>query len=82
MSSKRPASSDPPTKRCAASWVTVTELRVVPPPATIQRHFDHLYGMEQFAKGEEAPFTSPEELWVHQVENEPSLYHCTFDLPR
>ena len=63
---------------------TVPELRAVPPPETVQDDFDHLYGlMEQFAEGEEAPFTPTAEFWIHQVElKEPSLYHCTFALPR
>jgi hypothetical protein len=63
---------------------TLPELRAVQPPNTVRENFDHLYGLlEQFAAGEEAPFTPTPEFWVHQIEiQEPSLNHCTFSLRR
>ena len=58
------------------------ELRAVRPPVEVRRHFDHLYGlMERFANGEEMPYISDAEFWVHQVTGEPSLSECTLDLP-
>ena len=62
---------------------TLRKLRASRPPEIIQARFDHLYGlMEQFAEGEETPFTPGPEFWIHQVEREPSLVACTFSLPR
>jgi hypothetical protein len=61
---------------------TLAELRAVPPPAEVQKHFGHLYGlMERFGNGEEMPYVSDAEFWVHQVGAELSLSECTFDLP-
>ena len=64
---------------------TLTELRALRPPPVIEAEFGHLYGlMDQFARGEEAPFTPTAEFWIHQVDLEPSrsLSHCTFALGR
>jgi hypothetical protein len=63
---------------------TLPELRAVRPPEAVQEQYDHLYGlMQQYADGEEAPFTPTAEYWIHQIElQEPSLNHCTFALGR
>jgi hypothetical protein len=62
---------------------TLPKLRSVPPPQTVRARFDHMYGlMVQYSKGQEAPFTPTADFWIHQVEQEPSLYPCTFSLPR
>lgn len=62
---------------------TLPRLRAVPPPAALRARFTHLYRlMAQFAAGTEAPFTPTESFWIHQVERERSLYHCTFSLGR
>jgi hypothetical protein len=61
---------------------TLADLRAVAPPVDVAEHFDHLYGlMERFADGEEMPYVSDAEFWVHQVTSEPSLSECIFDLP-
>lgn len=57
------------------------ELRAHRPPPMIEERFDHLYGvMEEFARGEEAPFTRTPQFWMYQVGGEPSLSHCMFAL--
>lgn len=62
---------------------TLPKLRSVPPPVSVRGRFTHLYGLlAQFARGEEAPFSPTEAYWIHQVERERSLYHCTFSLGR
>lgn len=62
---------------------TLPRLRAVPPPAALRARFTRLYRlMAQFAAGTEASFTPTESFWIHQVEHERSLYHCTFSLGR
>ena len=61
---------------------TLPKLRALNLPASLRDEFQHLYElMEQYAHGEEAPFFSGS-FWIHQVESESSLYHCTFALGR
>ena len=64
---------------------TLPELRALPSPPAIEDEFDHLYTViEEFARGEEAPFTPTPEFWIHQVDRQPSqsLSRCTFSLSR
>jgi hypothetical protein len=62
---------------------TLPKLRAVAPPASVRARFTHLYGLlGQFARGEEAPFSPTAAYWIHQVERERSLFHCTFSLGR
>jgi hypothetical protein len=62
---------------------TLPKLRSVAPPRALRVRFRHLYAlMEQYAEGREAPFTPTAAFWIHQVERERSLFHCTFYLGR
>ena len=62
---------------------TLPKLRSVPPPVSVRARFTHLYEvLGQFARGEEAPFMPTAAYWIHQVERERSLSHCTFSLAR
>lgn len=62
---------------------TLPRLRSVRPPVSVRARFTHLYELlGRFVRGEEAPFSPTEAYWIHQVERERSLYHCTFSLAR
>ena len=53
-----------------------------PKPSMVKEKFDHLFGlMDEYGRGEEAPFTPALAYGIPQVGAGPSLSDCTFYVP-